>query len=139
MNYLLDTCVLSDLASRTPNARVVQWMDGIEEARFYLSVIAIGEIRKGIEKLPPSPRRTALLAWLEDQLLVRFGDRLLPIDTATMLRWGELTGGLEQQGRPLPAIDSLLAATALHHGLCLVTRNEADFRGTGVTIVNPWG
>ena len=138
MNYLLDTCVISELVARRPNPKIVEWVDSIEEERLYLSVIAIGEIRKGIEKLPDSRRKAVLEDWLNDHLLVRFGERILPIDTDVMLTWGQLAGALELAGKAMPAIDSLLAATALHGNFHLVTRNEADFKDAGVPIVNPW-
>jgi predicted nucleic acid-binding protein len=138
MNYLLDTCVISELVAKQPNPQVIAWVDRIEETRLYLSVITIGEIRKGIEKLPDSRRRTTLREWLADQLLVRFGERILPLDLQALLEWGRLTATLEAKGKPMAAIDSLIAASALARGLALVTRNEADFKHAGVTIINPW-
>lgn len=138
MNYLLDTCVISELVAKKPNPRVVEWVDGIEETRLHLSVITIGEIRKGIEKLASSPRRTTLREWLNDQLLVRFDERIVPIDTWAMLQWGQLTAELEAKGKPMSAMDSLIAASALARGLALVTRNEDDFKYAGISIVNPW-
>ena len=138
MNYLLDTCVISELVARRPNQQVVEWIDSVEEERLYLSVITIGEIRKGIEKLPDSERKTVLEGWLTDYLLVRFGGRIAAIDTGVMLRWGQLTGALETTGKKMSAIDSLIAAVALHNGFILVTRNEDDFKHSGVSIVNLW-
>ena len=138
MKYLLDTCVISELVAKQPHPPVVQWVDGVEETCLYLSVVTIGEIRKGIAKLPDSPRKITLQEWLQDQLLARFSGRIVPIDTGVMLRWGQLTASLELAGRPMPAIDSLIAASALHADFSLVTRNEADFRHAGVPIVNPW-
>ncbi len=138
MNYLLDTCVISELVARDPDPRVVAWVDSVEEARLYLSVLTVGEIRKGIEKLPNSERRAALETWLSDGLLVRFAGRIAPVDTETMLTWGRLTGALEAAGKPMPAIDSLIAATVLHSGFTLVTRNVDDFRHAGVSLINPW-
>jgi tRNA(fMet)-specific endonuclease VapC len=138
MRFLLDTCVISELVARQPNMDVMRWVDGQDEERLYLSVITIGEIKKGIERLPDSERRRELVAWLEDDLLIRFGDRILPIDTGVMLAWGELSAKLEKNGRGMPAVDSLLAATALHRGLRLVTRDEDDFANSGVGVVNPW-
>lgn len=138
MSYLLDTCVISELVARRPNPKVLEWIDQTDETGLYLSVLTIGEIRKGIEKLPDSERKNILDAWLCEQLLVRFQDRLLPIDAPVMLRWGQLTGMLERQGKTMGAIDSLIAATALHGGLTLVTRNEIDFRHTGLPILNLW-
>lgn len=138
MRFLLDTCVISELVARRPDPGVVQWVDNVDEEKFFLSTITVGEIKKGIEKLGSSSRRSTLAEWLEDELLVRFKDRILPIDTAVMLVWGKLVADLEKQGKRMPAIDSLLAATALQGGLGLVTRNEDDFAHCGVTVINPW-
>ena len=138
MNYVLDTNVISELISKQPDKKVVKWLDRLDPNTVYLSVITIGEIRKGIEKLPPSKRRDAVKEWLEADLLIRFQGRILEITTEVMLIWGELAGRLENEGRPITAIDSLIAAIALQGNYCLVTRNEHDFQHTGVTIVNPW-
>lgn len=138
MNYLFDTNVISELVAREPNPQVVQWIDSLDPATIYLSVITIGELRRGIEKLPDSKRRDTLRDWVNDDLLVRFSGRILVLDVAVMLTWGELTARLESAGKPMPAIDSLIAALALHHNCGLVTRNEADFKDTGVTVINPW-
>ncbi len=138
MNYLIDTNVISELISKQPNKKVVEWLDHLDPNRIYLSVITIGEIRKGIEKLPPSKRREAVREWLEADLLLRFQGRILEITIDVMLIWGELTGRFEKEGRLIRAIDSLIAAIALHGNYSLVTRNERDFQHTGVTIINPW-
>lgn len=138
MRYLLDTCMISELVAKRPDADVLQWVDSIDEEKLYLSVITIGEIKKGIEKLPESPRRRILAEWLEGDLLIRFKGRILSIDTAVMLAWGKLATDLEKQGKKMPAIDSLIAAIALEGRLTLVTRNENDFAHSGVTVVNPW-
>ena|SRR4030043_524397 len=138
MNYLLDTNVISELISKQPNRKVVEWLDHLDPNTIYLSVITIGEIRKGIEKLSPSKRRDTVKEWLETDLLLRFQGRILEITAEVMLIWGELTGRLENEGRPITAIDSLIAAIALQGNYCLVTRNEQDFRKTGVTMINPW-
>ena len=138
MNFLLDTCVISELIARQPDSGLLEWIDNITEERVYLSVITIGEIKKGIEKLPDSKRRSELVGWLEDELLVRFKDRLLPIDLNVMLVWGELTADLEKKGRKMPAIDSLIAAIAVQGALSVVTRNETDFEHSGVPVINPW-
>jgi tRNA(fMet)-specific endonuclease VapC len=138
MNYVLDTNVISELISKQPNKKVVEWLDRLDPNTIYLSVITIGEIRKGIEKLPPSKRRETVKEWLEADLLLRFQGRILEITTEVMLIWGELAGRLENEGRPITAIDSLIAAIALQGNYCLVTRNEHDFQHTGVTIINPW-
>lgn len=129
MRALLDTNVVSELVARVPNPRVLTWLDSLDPADVYLSVVTISEIRKGIEKLPDSPRRAQLLAWLATELPARFGERVLTLDQGVMLTWGELVGRLEREGRPLPAIDSLVAALALHHHCTLVTRNVRGLRG----------
>jgi tRNA(fMet)-specific endonuclease VapC len=138
MTFLLDTCVISELVAKQPNLHVVQWVDSIDEDKLFLSAITIGEIKRGIEKLADSSRKSALAEWLEGDLLIRFIDRILPIDVPVMLVWGQLTADLEKQGRRMPAIDSIVAATCLHGKLDLVTRNESDFAHSGVTVINPW-
>jgi predicted nucleic acid-binding protein len=138
MTFLLDTCVISELVAKQPSLHVVQWVDSIDEDKLFLSAITIGEIKRGIEKLADSSRKSALAEWLEGDLLIRFTDRILPIDARVMLVWGQLTADLEKQGRRMPAIDSLIAATCLQARLDLVTRNESDFAHSGVTVVNPW-
>lgn len=138
MKFLLDTNVISELVTKQPAAKVIQWLDSVDDTVIYLSVITIGEIKKGIEKLPDLTRKTALSTWLTDELFTRFQDRILSVDTAVMLTWGDLTAMLEKKGRKLPAMDSLVAAVALQHQAILVTRNEADFADTGVTVLNPW-
>ena len=138
MRFLLDTCVVSELVARQPDPGVVQWVDSVDEERLYLSVITIGEIKKGIERLAESERKRMLSGGLEDDLLIRVQDRILPIDTGVMLLWGKLTADLETRGRKMPAIDSLLAAIALEGGFNLVTRNEDDFAHSGVQIISPW-
>jgi len=138
MTFLLDTCVISELVAKQPNLHVVQWVDSIDEDKLFLSAITIGEIKRGIEKLADSSRKSGLVEWLEGDLLIRFTDRILPIDTPVMLVWGQLTADLERHGRRMPAIDSLIAATCLQGRLDLVTRNESDFAHSGVTVINPW-
>jgi toxin FitB len=138
MNYLLDTNVISELVAKQPNTRVLNWIDTLDANHVFLSVITIGELRKGIEKLPVSARKDTLSDWLTADLVLRFSGRILPLDIDVMLTWGQLTGQLERSGRPLPAIDSLIAALALHHNYTLATRNEADFKDTAVAVINPW-
>jgi tRNA(fMet)-specific endonuclease VapC len=138
MRYLLDTNVISELIARHPSKHVINWLDQLDPTGVYLSVITIGELRKGIEKLADSSRKNELQHWLTDELSIRFKDRILSLDVNVMLEWGELVGRLERKGRPLAAIDSLIAAIALAHSCTLVTRNEADFRDTGLSVINPW-
>ena len=139
MKYLLDTNVISELVAKRPNKQVIEWVDHLDSDSVYLSVITIGELRKGIEKLPDSPRKEALSQWLADDLLTRFNNRVLSLDVGVMLTWGALTGRLERTGQRIPAIDSLIAALAIHHNCSLVTRNENDFKDIGLTLINPWG
>ena len=135
MNYLLDTNVISELKRPKPNKHVVDWFASVTNESLYLSVLTLGEIRKGIGKLPDSQRKQALSSWLEKDIPLWFDSRLLVIDEGVADCWGKLQA---QTTRPLPAIDSLLAATALHHHLCLVTRNVKDFDYPDLTIVNVW-
>ncbi|MBW4678364.1 MAG: type II toxin-antitoxin system VapC family toxin [Desmonostoc geniculatum HA4340-LM1] len=138
MTYLLDTCVISELIAKQANQRVLDWLDAQVPETLYLSVITIGEIAKGVSKMTASERKESLTNWLNETLPNRFQQRILSIDVSTMVLWGNLVGQLEQNGRPLPVMDSLIAAIALNNSLSLVTRNEKDFAGTGVVIVNPW-
>lgn len=139
MTYLLDTCVLSELVTARPNERVVAWIDDTSPTQVYISAITIGEIKRGIDKLPDDSRRKQQLSsWLESELMARFQGRVLDIDTAVMLEWGKLVAALERRGRTTPLIDSLMAAQALYHRHDLVTRNVKHFVDTGLTIFNPW-
>jgi len=138
MKALLDTCVISELISKKPNPKVVEFVDSLDLDDVYLSVITIGEIVKGIEKLSRSRRKADLQAWLKDDLLVRFEGNVVALDTDILIEWGVLTAQLESTGRTMPAIDSLIAATALSKKMTLVTRNVSDFEETNVDILNPW-
>ena len=138
MSYLIDTHVLSELRRKAPNVRVKTWMRGRSAASLYLSVLTLGEVRKGIEGIDginDSKRRAVLLDWLEHELPAFFSGRVLGIDAAVADRWGRMVAAA---GRPLPAIDSLLAATAAEHDLVLVTRNVRDFAGLSVQLLDPW-
>lgn len=138
MNYLLDTCVLSEFTRRKPQEKVIRWVDGIDEEKLFISAITVGEIQRGVARLPESPRKTELLVWMNLRFIERFSPRILPLDAPTLLLWGSLTARLESQGQPLPVMDTLIAATALQHNLIVATRNSADFLPTGVQLINPW-
>ena len=135
MNYLVDTNVLSELRRPQPEPGVAAWFSRHERRALYLSVLTLGEIRKGIAKLPAGPRQDALDNWLIQDLAVYFSGRILALDASIADEWGRLCARV---ARPLPAIDGLLAATALRHGLGLVTRNTRDFEDLGLNLVNPW-
>lgn len=138
MKFLLDTCVISELITRQPNPKVVEFVDSLDPENVYLSVITIGEIVKGIEKLPKSRRKIDLHSWLNDDLLIRFDGNILTLDVDVLIEWGKLTAHLESTGKTMPAIDSLIAATTLAKKMTLVTRNVNDFNETDVEIINPW-
>ena len=139
MSYLVDTNVLSELRRKHPDPHVVAWFSERAAQSLFLSVLTLGEIRKGVERLDTAiadeARKQSLSDWLEQDLPTFFLGRLLSVDADIADRWGQLQA---KAGRPLPAIDSLLAATALHHNLTLVTRNVKDFADMGVDLINPW-
>lgn len=136
--YLLDTNCISELVRLQPDPGVVAWMEAADETLLYLSVLTLGEIRKGLAGLPQSKRRTHLETWLETELRVRFAGRILLIDAAVADRWGSLAARAKSEGKALATIDGLLAATALHHSLTLVSRDVSDFKKTQVPVLNPW-
>ena len=138
MSYILDTNVISELVTIQPDPSVIGWIKNVDPDDVYLSVITIGELKKGIATMPTSQRKTVLENWLMDDLLVRFQDHLLSIDTDVMMKWGSLIARMETIGKPMPAIDSLLAATAALNEYTLVTRNVRDFEHTGILLLNPW-
>jgi predicted nucleic acid-binding protein len=137
MNYLLDTCVLSEFLKKQPDQNVTSWVAAQFEQSLYLSVLTIGEIQKGIARLPDSRRKTALADWLNG-VIERYGFRILPIGIETAIVWGDLKAALENRGVLLPAIDSLIAATAIKHDLTIVSRNVTDFSPAGVDVLNIW-
>jgi toxin FitB len=138
MNYLLDTCVLSEFTRRQPDVRVIDWLNSIEEEKLFISVITIGEIQHGIERLPVSHRKTELLLWMNNGLLTRFAERMVTIDAPTMFLWGSLFTRLEASGQKMGLMDSLILASALNNNLIIATRNVDDFLPSGVQVINPW-
>ena len=136
--FLLDTNVISELIKAKPDPRVVRWIEQTNESILFLSVLTLGEIRRGVERLNLGSRRGRLESWLDIDLRARFQDRILPVEEAIAERWGTLSAGADAKGKPVPVIDGLLAATALHHDLMLVTRNDSDVAGTRVPTLNPW-
>ena len=136
--FLLDTNVISELVKPRPKANVTAWIEVTDESLLYLSVLTLGEIRRGIAILPQSRRRATLEAWLGKDLRARFEERILPIDQEVADRWGLLTAAARDSGIVLPVIDGLLAATALEHNLTLVTRDTGQIPSMGVAVFNPW-
>jgi len=139
VNYLLDTCVISELVKRTPELQVVEWVRNQEEETLFLSVVTIGEIQKGISKLPDAEKRKEQLQkWLDTELRERFMGRFLDITIETASVWGQVMGDGEKRGIILPAIDSLIAAQGIFHQMTIVTRNIADMEQSGALLYNPW-
>ena len=138
MNYLLDTCVLSELTKKEPQASVVDWVNRVREQTCFISVLTIGEIQKGISKLLESPKKQELQNWLNLDLQQRFEGRILELSVEILIEWGRILGKLEKEGVKLPVIDSLIAATALTNSLTVVTRNVRDIERFGAIIFNPW-
>jgi len=136
--FLLDTNIPSELTKPIPEPCVVNWVRSQENASFYFSVVSTGELRKGISLLPPSKRRTQLERWFEQYLVPLFDDRILPVTQNIADRWGVLSADCQRRGISLSMADGLIAATALEHDLIVATRNESDFAGLGVSVLNPW-
>ncbi len=137
-SFLLDTNIPSEIIRTQADARVNAWVLGQDEGALYLSVITVGELRKGLTILPMSKRRSRLQDWLENDLLPLFKGRILPVTQAIADRWGALSGARQVAGRPLGMADGLIAATALEHSLVVVTRNVRDYEDLGVSLLNPW-
>jgi len=133
VGYLLDTHVVSETRKKRPDRGVTAFLAAADSATLFLSVLTIGELRKGVEaRRNTDPTTDRLSAWV-DAIETEFADRLLCVDAAVARLWGELSAG-----RSLPVIDTLIAATAIRHGVTLVTRNTGDFDSTGVPLVDPW-
>lgn len=137
MNYLLDTCVVSELVKPIPNAGLLAWLNATPNEQLFLPSLSIGEIRKGIVKMPASKRKNHLSQWL-DKLINDYQNRIYTVGLAEAETWGVLQGNAETGGRPLATIDGLIAAIAVTHHLTVVTRNGKDFSTASVNILNPW-
>jgi predicted nucleic acid-binding protein len=138
MKYLLDTCAISELTKTKPDKKVISWITNNDEANYYLCSLTFGELYKGVSKLPDSKKRKKLFLWIEHDLKERFAGKILDIDLMVARTWGEIQGASEAVGNPMPAIDSLIAATGLTHDLTVVTRNITDMQQSGVSLFNPW-
>ena len=138
MRFLLDTNVVSEWTKPRPNPGLMAWLAASDEDRVFLSVVTIAELCRGIESLASGERRKRLENWLQEDLSARFEGRILPIDTQIANVWGKIVARRESSGRPIHAMDAMLAATAEVHALVLVTRNEVDFHLTLKSVINPW-
>lgn len=138
MKYLLDTCVISEIIKQKPSGKVTKWIKNEDETNFFISVLTIGELHKGIEKLSESKRKEKLHNWVENDLKERFWNKIIDIDIQVAMIWGKIQGMTERVGKPMPAIDSLIAATGITHHLTVVTRNTSDMKESGAVLLNPW-
>ena len=137
MRILLDTCVLTEVRNQKGLPAVKAAVAAVDDKDLYVSVVTVGEIAKGIELLPPSAKKRDLTEWLSE-LRGQFSHRILPIDVDTSEIWGEITARAQLQGTPLPVSDGLIAATAIQHGLHVMTRNVRHFSVSGALTIDPW-
>ena len=137
MKYLIDTCVISELMKSQPNVDVINFLQSIDESKIYISSMTIGELHKGIQKLPESKRRSELLLWI-DSVEEEFEDKILGFNKEVSIIWGQLMAQLENRGYRMSAFDSIICATSLYNNCCLITRNVKDFEKSGIEIINPW-
>ena len=139
MSFLLDTNVVSEWTKPSPNGGVITWLNEADEDRVFLSVATLAELRRGVERLAPGARRRKLDSWLREELPLRFESRVLAVTADVADEWGRVTARCEAGGRPLAAMDGLIASTAIVHSLTLVTRNTSDFEPALKALLNPWG
>lgn len=138
MKYLLDTCVVSEIIRPQPDENVISWVQSKNEDSLFLSVLTFGEIEKGIEKASYITRKRSLRLWLEEDLKKRFEGRIIPIDLNISVKWGSIQGGAELLGKPMPAIDGLIAVSGLVNNCIVVTRNISDMEQSSADLLNPW-
>ncbi len=138
MKFLLDTCVISELIKPKPSLKVIKWLRSSHEGNLFLSSLTIGEIQKGISKLPESRKKNELQTWLDVELAKRFKERILAIDMTVAKKWGEIQASSEMAGSNMPVIDSLIASIGLAYDMVVVTRNTDDMKSSGVGLFNPW-
>jgi len=140
MKYLVDTCVLSELAKSKPNANVVKWLKSHSKGNlFFVSVVTLGEIKEGIDTLPDEdPRKEKLRTWFEEQILEAHEGSIVDFDRQVALKWGEIKGMTNRMGRTRPDLDAQIAATAVVHDMTVLTRNVSDMEYTGAEVENPF-
>jgi len=138
MKYLIDTCVIGEVIKPKPSLKVLNWLKKQKESHLYISVLTLGEISKGIEKVKDEKRKKELHFWLTDDLRERFNGRILPVNEQVAMTWGQIQGKAELRGKSMPAIDGLIAATALVFNMIVVTRNITDMEESGVVLLDPW-
>ena len=138
MRLLLDTNVLSEVTKPRPEGRVLEWLDGLDEDRSFISVVSIAEIRRGVALMDNGRKRDSLVEWLASDLPQRFEHRVIPVEERVALAWGDLMGDAKRNGRGMSSMDGLIAATAIAHDLTLATRNIKDFEGFGINLTDPW-
>ena len=138
MNYLLDTCAVFELIKLEPQPEVVREIQAIDNEALFLSVLTLGELEKGIARLPHSKKKRELTLWLNQELIPAFEDRILYLNRAGARCWGQLQGQAFHRGQPLPVVDSMIAAVALVENLTVITRNTRDLERCGVRVFDPW-
>ncbi|MEZ5535452.1 MAG: type II toxin-antitoxin system VapC family toxin [Thiolinea sp.] len=138
MNYLLDTCVISEVIKKKPNKNVIAWLQAQDEANLFLSILTFGEIQKGIQKDPDQTRKKKLKIWLEEDLKKRFDNRIIPIDLKVVTNWGSIQGTAELTGRSMATIDGLIAVSGLTYNCIVATRNISDMEQSTAELFNPW-
>lgn len=138
MNYLLNTCMISELVKPAADDKVTDWISSLPEETIHLNVIPVAEIQKGIAKLPASAKKDQLQSWLDNDLILRFENRIVPIDQKVARMWGKILARAEKKGRQIQAIDGLIAATGLVYDMTVVTRNVSDIQVDGLSLFNPW-
>jgi predicted nucleic acid-binding protein len=134
----LDTCVISELIKPRPNSNVIKWLRSCQDENLFLSSLTVGEIQKGISKLPESRKRASLQEWMDNELILRFDKRILGIDFKVGLKWGEIQASSEMTGTKMPVIDSLIASIGIVYDMTIATRDIADMKNSGVRLFNPW-
>ena len=138
MNYLLDTCVISELIKPKPSSRVIKWLHTCQDENLFLSSLTIGEIQKGISKLPNSQKKSNLQDWIDSELITRFDKRILGVDIKVAQKWGEIQAFTEMDGTKMPVIDSLIASIGIVYDMTVVTRDSGGMKKSGVRLFNPW-